>query len=1005
MTMKQKPIYYAFGFLSFLVTLVTYTMTMQPSTPFWDCGEFSAAAIWQQVPHPPGSPLFLMAGKLFQFVFPFGDLNWSINFLSVMATAVTVFLLYFIIVKAIMNYRKDGIETIGDALAVYGSALVGALAFCWSDTLWFNGVESEVYASTTVFTTIVVYFMMRWNEVADQPGHERYLLLILYIIVLSSGVHLLAILTIFSVVLVVYFRKYQFSIKSFLVMGIIALVSFFVVYQVIIMWIPNFLAGNLPFKTAAKEPIIEGEPIITILFIIGVLALGYGWWWANKKSKTLPKLIFAAMLLMIAAYTVNLHVIIRANSNTPLNENEPSSFKKLVSYLGREQYGDSPYWPRRFDSRDDSKIQNYQKYGKWYKPEERAAKRRDGTERPNYVYTNVNFAGEMDYLWNYQINHMFIRYFLWNFVGRESDIQDSDVTWFDNTNADFINYKMGFNQDFPVKFFALPLLFGLIGFFFHFKKDRKMAFAYLIMFLLMGVLATIAQNQLEKQPRERDYFYTGAFMVFCLWIGIGVYSLCTELFKKKLPVFAIVAIVAASMVLVPLNMAKGGWKVHSRAGNYLPFDFAYNLLQSCEKDAIIFTAGDNDTFPLWNVQDVLGIRRDVRVVNLSLGGTLWYVNQLKNCSPWGAKKLPLTFADETLRGDELDKNSLSYEVREKPYDVSLKLPKEFFAKFTNDSATLANQTMKFIFSGSGGAQYQFYGVNDRLVLEILKTCMADRPIYFSMTTGQEPQKYGLGKFLRNEGLCYRVCPVETSKLIGGEYNTVAMDKSLLEVDNSNNYATDFQYGFKFRGLGEPGVYFDEKHRENMDIYRNVYLNYARYVLNNQKDSVKCIKLIDQMFKQISPVVFPLWYDEMKYVEEILTKAGDRDKAFSYCKNWINKDFNGDPSAGVMKMRKRYDAIRSKYKIDEKNRFVMRLLYDAILSIASIEKLSIYEVYKAQGLDAALDFGKKLVDKYKAEPDQNIQYISQEIEDMLNEWKPPQIAETQLSPVAEDKPEK
>lgn len=282
--MTTKMIYRIFGAIAFLVILISYAMTVQPSVPFWDCGEFTAASTWQQVCHPPGAPLFLMAGRVMQIIIPFGDLGWRVNMLSVLVTAVSVWLLYFIIVKTILNYRSKEIEGMADALSVYGSALVGALAFGFCDTVWFNGVESEVYAASTFFTTMVVYLMMRWNEEADNPGHERFLLLIAYFIGLSTGVHLLAILTIFSIVMVVYFRRYKLETKSFIYMGLIALFAFWMIYKFIIVWLPTMLAGDFPIATEAKDHIIENSSIMTLAAIGIILLAMYGVYYAYKRK-------------------------------------------------------------------------------------------------------------------------------------------------------------------------------------------------------------------------------------------------------------------------------------------------------------------------------------------------------------------------------------------------------------------------------------------------------------------------------------------------------------------------------------------------------------------------------------------------------------------------------------------------------------------------------------------------------------------------------------------------
>ncbi len=895
---NNKAYYWGFGILAFLVTFIVYSLTVQPSVPFWDCGEFSAAAIWQQVPHPPGAPLFLMLGSLFQLIIPFGDLGWRMNMMSVVSTSFTILLLYLITVKVIMNFRKEKITDLADNLMVYGSAFVGALAFCFSDTLWFNGVESEVYATSSLFTALVVYLMMKWNEVADNPGHERYLLLIAYILGLSTGVHLLAILTVFSIIMVIYFRKYQINTKSFVLMGIIALLVFFITYQFVIMWLPTMLAGDSPFKNEARERIIEDSPVMTLFAIAiigGAIAL---LWYGIKRKYHMLKLATTFFLLILFGFTTYTQILLRSNANPPMNENEPKNFPKLVSYLGREQYGEQTMWPRRTDYNDEQKKYYYNQrdengnyvYGEWNEPESKRVVRKDGQAVSVPDWSNVNTEGELNYLWKYQIVHMYLRYFFWNFVGRQSDVQDADFAFLDKGDADILNYKSGFADQFPVRFFALPLLLGLLGLYFHFTKDKKMAWVYLVMFLLMGVLAAIAQNQQNPQPRERDYFYTGSFMVFCMWIGLGTYALVELIFKqKKTPVFVSI-IIAGCLILVPVNMAIGGWNIHTRAGNYIPFDYSYNILQSCEKDAILFTNGDNDTFPLWFLQDVEGVRRDVRVVNLSLGQTLWYIDQLKNREPWGAKKIPLSFSDESLRVSETDDRALSYDFGEAK-NISIPVKKEILAEYTDDQNIINSGQMNFTFVGrqlgerDGKTYYVFY-VNNKLILDILQQTKFERPVYFSSSVGPDVFS-GLGRHLRYEGMAMRVCPVPVNSLKTGKIYEKVMEACLMNVDNSNNFSREPKYGFKLRNLdGNSYYYYDEVHRRLMTNYRILYLNYATYQLETKKDSAKCIKIIDLMNKYISPVYFPLYHDEESQIAMLYNEAGDKEKAREWARRTI-----------------------------------------------------------------------------------------------------------------------
>lgn len=1032
----EKKIKYLFGFLAFSITLIVYSITVQPSVPLWDCGEFSAATTWQQVPHPPGAPLFLMIGKVLQDLIPFGDLGWRVNMVSVLSTSFFVLLLYLVVAKVILNFRGRNFENSADLLMVYGSSFVGAMAFAFCDTVWFNGVESEVYAMSQLFTTLVVYLMMVWNEKADEPGSEKYLLIMFYLIGLSIGVHLLAILTIFSIFLLVYFRKYEFNINSFIVMIVLAIVSFFVVYKVILAWIPGLLAGNLPFRTEAREYLIENNFIMTLLgliLIFGGIALFI---WGTKQRKPLLQLASASYVLIFLGFTTYAHILIRSNANPPMNENEPKNMKKLISYLGREQYGEQVLWPRRTDYNDELKIYYYNLkdengnyvYGEWNPPGTKEVMRKDGTIISVPTWDNVNVAGELAYLWKYQIDHMYLRYFFWNFVGRESDVQDAQEAWFAD-GSQVINYKNGYADKFPIRFFALPLLFGILGLYYHFKRDPKMGLVFLTMFLMMGVLAAIAQNQQNPQPRERDYFYTGSFMVWCLWIGLGTYYLI-ELINQKKKSYVLTALaLILSILMVPFNMLIGGWDTHTRANNYFPFDYSYNILQSLEKDAIVFTNGDNDTFPLWFLQDVAGVRRDVRIVNLSLGQTLWYIDQLKNREPWGAKKIPLSFTDEQLRTSEDDPKALSYEFGEAK-QIRIPVKKEILAKFTDDTSLINKGYMEFTFVGrkyterNGKPIYLFF-VNNKLILDILQQTRFERPVYFSTTCGSDVFS-GLGKHLRMEGMAWRICPVPQNALKTGMMDEEIMDKCLLNIDNTNNYHKEQHFGFKLRNLDGKGkyVYYDEVHRRMIQSYRQIYMNYAGFLIEQKKNPAKAARVLDTMNKYISPKLFPMYYDEEYQMSLIYKEAGEMEKAklwanaaIKTCKEIIDnpklrrfryddirEEFRGrtgpykiasaayailgDYNSARNSLLKLYDLIftaiqtRQIENMDLDQNSVQNNLYDILGNILYLDEQQISELLKNNRKDEAQKLADSLIASYKRENDPLMQSFASTIETRL-----------------------
>lgn len=898
--MDNKNLHRLFALLSFATAMIVFGLTVQDSVPFWDCGEFSAAAIWQQVPHPPGAPLFLMIGKMFDILIPFGDPGWKINMASATSSAFAVLFLYLITVMAIKNFRKEAISSFGDALAVYGSAFVGAAAFTFSDTFWFNAVESEVYAMATLFVSIIIYLMMRWNEEADNPGHERFLLLIAYLIGLSTGVHLLPILAIFSIVFLVYLRKYKTTFGGLMITGILSLVIFFIIYPFIVKWIPALLAGHSPGRNEVHQYNINDSTalfIVALLFVFGAIGLFI---WAKKNKKELIMLSSGAVVLVLLGYTTYTQILLRSNANPPMNENSPKEFGDLASYLGREQYGDDASWPRRIKTEErftrvylskDEKGEYI--YGDWTPPSRERVETSDGQSVTKPVWNNINFGGEMAYLWKYQMGHMYWRYFGWNFIGKNSDEQDAGVAMFanDNQEIEVLNDLNGYASEFPIRFFALPLIFGLIGFFFHFREDRKMAILHLVIFLMMGLLAAVAQQQQDPQPRERDYFYTGSFMMWCMWIGIGVYSLIMNLSKKKVQAGIAGAIVAVSTILVPVNMAIGGWNTHDRTGNFLPFDYSYNLLQSADEGAIIFTNGDNDTFPVWYIQDVMGVRRDVRIVNLSLGNTLWYVYQLKNMQPWGADKIPLTFPDEKLLIDEVDPNALSYDFGE-AFNLEIPVKREILAKYTDDADILARGTFKAMFKGQdygeqGGKQMYLFRVQDKLIRDILEQIKFEKPIYFSTTVG--PDAYsGLEEFFRYEGMLMRVCPVPQKTSVGDKLDIDVMAEILLNVNNTDEYSKTPKREFKMRNLNDPSVYFDPVHRRLMNSYRQLYTMLATSYISMRKDNAKAIQTLDLMNKNISPTIFPMEYDMLYRMAQLYSDAGAKAQAKIYAKLGIDR---------------------------------------------------------------------------------------------------------------------
>lgn len=835
----------------FAVVFAVYLMTLSPTVVFWDVGEFIAAAKLMQVPHPPGSPLFLYLTRVAMMIPVAADQAVRAHAFSALCSALGIMFTYLVIVRVVMDFK--GIpEKLLDRVTVYGSGVIGALSLAFGTTYWDNAIEAEVYGVSMLFLSAIMWLAMRWYERADNEGNEKYIIFIAYLIGLSLGVHLLALLAIFPVLMLVYFKKYEFSWNGFIKFGMISAAVFFVVYPGIVKILPGMMDGDW---NGTRNDVIAYIPWIIIALVCYFVYDSY-----QKKRKMLH-IALLSILLIFLGYTTYTGVLIRSNANPPMNENDPSNLARLTAYLGREQYGNSPlFMPRRW------------------------------SQEPHQQGIYTNYSSDMDYLIRYQLNHMCFRYIGWNYIGQAGDVQDSGVDWKDT--------------------FGIPFLLGLFGVWYQVKKDWKMGMMLIAMFIIFGPLLALYQNQQEPQPRERDYFYVGAMYVFSLWIAIGVVGLIDYikqwLKSESSAVYASYAAVGLFMLAVPVNLARINWVSHDRSGNFVAWDYSYNILQTCEQDAILFTNGDNDTFPLWYLQDVEGIRRDVRIVNLSLVNTSWYVQQMKN-KPYytEAKAVPISLTDAQISRIQ----PMAWDSR----DLELPVTKEAIEKYgITDSTILKTGKIKFTFKPTldiGGVKA--IRVQDRMVQDILFTNQWKRPVYFAVTVSPD-SKIGLDDYLWFHGLAWRVEPRRIPD------QDKSLDVNVLEANLLNEpegFSTTPRYGYKWRNIANPNVYFDENTSRLMINYRSAFIRLALYHTNASKDNAKALAALDRMEQLIPRSKVPMGWELASDIASFYHRLGN-DQKFNEIVAEIEPACQSLISAGQVNMNTYYNPYRVLLEIYE-----------------------------------------------------------------------------------------
>ncbi|HEX8516383.1 MAG TPA: DUF2723 domain-containing protein [Bacteroidia bacterium] len=915
------------GWVVFLIASFTYLSTMEPTASFWDCGEYIACAFKLEVGHPPGAPVFLLLGRFFS-LFAFGDtskVGMMVNALSAICSAFTILFLFWTITAMARKITdKTGDLTKGKMIAVFGAGAVGALAYTFSDSFWFSAVEGEVYAMSSFFTAISFWAILRWERESDDPNSNRWIILIAYLIGLAVGVHLLNLLVIPAVVYIYYFKKYpNVTRKGFITAGIISLVILGGIQGGVIPMIVKLAAWfEITAVNGLGLPFNSGTVIYGIVLIGGIV---WGLHYTTKKVKPILNTIILCFTVILIGYSSFLVLVIRSQANPPMDENNPENAVNLLSYLNREQYGTWPllygqYFCAPTDpqkpyldgnplyARDDKSgkyvvlddrkgtIANYDKdfctifprmwssqsnhvagYKSWTDPSKyKKVSAIDPQTGEQTTIAKPTFGQNLGFFFKYQIGQMYSRYFLWNFVGRQNDFQGHgnsiEGNWITGITA-FDEWRLGPQKGLPDgldgnkaknALYGLPFILGILGIWFQFKRDNKNATVVGFLFLLTGVAIVIYLNQKPFEPRERDYAYTGSFYAFSIWIGLGVLAIFDYLQRKANQVTSAAIATTVCMLAVPALMAKEEWNDHDRSNRYIARDFARNYLESCAPNAILFTNGDNDTFPLWYAQEVEGIRTDVRVVCLELLNTDWCIDQLVH-KAYESDPLPITFTkdqyhqgvreavlfhDRKIQGFIPVKDLIEFSKSEKREDKLEVSSGTFYNYFPTknvsvavDSATVVNngtvpkelagrivKNLEWSLTGS------YIQKNDLMILDMLAHNDWKRPIYFA-ATAPASSYLNLAPYLQLEGLAYRLVPVKQNDQEKQQETRIATEIMYKNVMDEKK----FQWG----GMDKPNVYLDAVFLQSCAMNIRQRMGGLATALVNEGKKAKAVEVLDK----------------------------------------------------------------------------------------------------------------------------------------------------------------
>ena len=1009
------------GWFSFAVAAVTYCLTVEPTASFWDCPEFITTAYKLEVGHPPGAPFFMLTGNFFtQFTDDPTKVAFCVNIMSALLSALCILFLFWSITHLARKLIcKDGVVTsLSQLIVIMGSGLTGALAYTWSDTFWFSAVEGEVYAYSSMFTALVFWLILKWEDHADEPHSDRWLVLIFYLTGLSIGVHLLNLLCLPAITLVYYYKRYpSANLKGSLValgvsMLLVAAVLYGVVPGIVKVggWFELFFVNSLgmPFNTGVVIYLIVLIGVVLaaiwsttqknrvrtqILYVASIALLGIPFMGHGALSVVCGLLVLGAlyfvltlknkdgnfilrkrflntsllcMLMLMIGYSSYAIIVIRSTQNTPMDQNSPEDIFTLGTYMGREQYGSYPLFkgeaycsqgqayaagaieyekrmrtqrkekatpdePDQYEEIEETVGVNYPseltmlfprmwsaghtaQYQEWMgdiEMNEGYMQTPDGYEVPVSMPTQLE---NIRFFLSYQVNFMYWRYFMWNFAGRQNDIQSkgfelehgnwiSGIPFIDNAlygDQSLLPDALSKDNKGHNVFYCLPLLLGLIGLFWQSYRGEKGVRQFWVVFFLFfmtGLAIVLYLNQTPSQPRERDYAYAGSFYAFAIWIGLGVAALAS-LFEKllKKPVLA-AAVASLAGICVPLQMVSQTWDDHDRSGRYACRDFGLNYLNTLPEkgNPIIFTNGDNDTFPLWYNQEVEGQRTDARVCNLSYLQTDWYTDQMKRPA-YDSPALPITWericyvdngkhayypirAEEKVQLDALKKANPEIDPYELSYILKNYVCKESGGYFPTDSVVVSvnkeavRESGMYLPLGPDSIPDKMIislkNVNERqgglyradvMVYEMLAHADWKRPMYMSVTLGSENYA-SLENFCVLEGLAYRITPFN----FGGRG---VVDEKLM----MHNFMERFKYG----NMSQPGLYIDETVSRMCRTHRRMFVMLAdRLVRSGKKDDAA--KVLARCEKELPACNIP-YTDDDSQLASLWAEVGNAKEA-------------------------------------------------------------------------------------------------------------------------------